>query len=709
MADEPKLQVFKATGKDGNIYEIHAPDFNTALKQAEEYATANNAELSFEAPADYKEPAAPKQIPDWIQLQRAQSEAQIPDWMKLQRAQNEAAMSENMSGGVFGPGLGKLALQAPKLVGGYLAANYADSDTPAQNTGNRFLRDVARTAPAVATGGVAGGAGNFLLGRLFDKISGETHAQPPGAGEVSSEVLGGLIPGLNMVKGRGPQMLQKLAGLAEKNPITASTAVGTGAGALAAQGRNSPTEEGAVTGFLGGLGSGILGKVGKRLLQALPTIERSKVLEELRGLGINLTTKDADTDTIQDIAGKMKRPAAALELAEKQQVDLPGEIKETAAKINNARTLDSMQARNKSNAAFKVLANTAEEESLNTLRLARARSMAAREVKSLEEKLAESKAVGGARQAQELKLSKAKENLFILDEGMRRNKTIAKLNERGPRQALISAEEYEKTLRQGRLRSKFELREAENMRVASNEVYDKVAGEGFDFRNLGPNEKSAIKILAVDNPGDITKRMIADPSAAETASRGIRSLFGEKSPEFAAVKNRFGHDMIDFATDKSTARFGSGPISGRKLGRFLEKFSPGTIDNIYGPGAHQKLLIMSEMLSTSENIRTPQMKLMLTPYAISTAAGALYGGSEHAVPYGAVGLVVAGVGHMLWKSVPALLDDAVNKGTKLGKVLDSYAKTKTPGAGLSRAIPKVVRAASDELPPTQEQTPSAPR
>lgn len=696
MADEPKLQIFKATGKDGNIYEIHAPDFNTALKQAEEYATANNAELSFEAPADYKEPAAP---------------GQMPDWMKAQMAQNQAALGENMSGGpLAGLGLGKLAVQAPKMVGGYLAANSLDSDTPAQNTGNRFLRDVARTAPAVATGGVGGGAGNFLLGRLFDKISGETNAQPPGAGEVASEALGSLIPGLSMVKGRGSQMLQKLAGLAEKNPITASTVVGTGAGALAAQGRTSPTEEGAATGFLGGLGSGILGKTGKRLLEALPTIERTKVLEKLRGLGINLTTEDADTATIQDIAGKMKRPAAALELAEKQQLDIAGEVKEAAAKVNNARTLDSMQAKNKSNAAFKVLANTAEEESLNTLRLARSRSAAAREVKALEEKLAESKAVGGARQAQELKLSKAKENLFILDEGMRRNKTIAKLNERGPRQALVSAEEYEKTLRQGRLRSKFELREAENMRVASNEVYDKVAGEGFDFRNLGPNEKSAIKILAVDNPGDITKRMIADPSAAETASRGIRSLFGEKSPEFAAVKNRFGHDMIDFATDKSSTQFGSGPISGRRLGRFLEKFSPKTIDNIYGEGAHKQLLLLSEMVSRSEGIRTPpQSRLMLTPYAVSTATGALMGGSEHGVPYGAIGLAVAGFGHFLWKNVPALLDDAVNKGSKLGKVLDSYAKTKTPGAGLSRAIPKAVRYASDQLPPTQEQTPSAPQ
>ena len=695
MADEPKLQIFKATGKDGNIYEIHAPDFNTALRQAEEYATANNAELSFEAPADYKDPAAP---------------GQMPDWMKAQTAQNEAAMGENMSGGpLAGLVLGKLAVQAPKMVGGYLAANSMDSDTPAQNTGNRFLRDVARTAPAVATGGMAGGAGNFLLGRLFDKISGETNAQSPGAGEVTSEALGNLIPGLSMVKGRGPQMLQKLAGLAEKNPITASTAVGTGAGALAAQGRTSPTEEGAATGFLGGLGSGILGATGKRLLEALPTIERTKVIAKLRTLGINLDSKDADTEAIQDIAGKMKRPAAALRNAETEQLDIPGEIQETAAKVNNARTLDSMQAKNKSNAAFKVLANTAEEESLNTLRLARARSSAAKEVKALEEKLAQSKAVGGARQAQELKLSKAKENLFILDEGMRRNKTIAKLNERGPRQALISAEEYEKTLRQGRARSKFELREAENKRVATNEVYDKVASEGFDFRNVGPNEKSAIKLLAVDNPGDITKRMIADPSAAETASKGMIRLFGQKSPEFTAVKNRFGHDMIDFATDKSTARFGSGPISGRKLGRFLEKFSPRTIDNIYGDGAHQQLLLLSEVLSTSENIRTPQMKLMLTPYAISTAAGALAGGSEHGVPYGAVGLAVAGVGHMLWKSVPALLDDAVNKGTKLGKVLNSYAKTKTPGAGLSRAIPKVVRAASDELPPTQEQTPSAPQ
>lgn len=696
MADEPKLQIFKATGKDGNIYEIHAPDFNTALKQAEEYATANNAELSFEAPPDFQDPAG---LP-----------IQMPEWMKVQKAQNEAALGENMSGGpLAGLGLAKLAVQAPKMVGGYLAANSLDSNTPAQNTGNRFLRDVARTAPAVVTGGMAGGAGNFLLGRFFDKISGETNAQPPGAGEVSSEALGSLIPGLNMVKGRGPQMLQKLAGLAEKNPITASTAVGTGAGALAAQDRTSPTEEGAATGFLGGLVSGILGKTGKRLLEALPTIERTKVLEKLRGLGINLTTEDADTATIQDIAGKMQRPAAALELAEKQQRDIAGEIKEAAAKVNNARTLDSMQAKNKSNAAFKVLATTAEEESLNTLRLARSRSAAAREVKALEEKLAESKAVGGARQAQELNLSKAKENLFILDEGMRRNKTIAKLNERGPRQALVSAEEYEKTLRQGRLRSKFELREAENMRVASNEVYDKVAGEGFDFRNLGPNEKSAIKILAVDNPGDITKRMIADPSAAETASRGIRSLFGEKSPEFAAVKNRFGHDMINFATDTEAAHFGSGPISGHKLGRFLKRFDSSTIDNLYGEGAYRQLLLLTKMLSTSENIRTPQMKLVLTPYAISTAAGALYGGSEHGLPYGAVGLVVAGVGHMLWKSVPALLDDAVNKGTKLGKVLDSYAKTKTPGAGLSRASPKVVRYTSAELPPKQEQTPSAPR
>ncbi len=694
MADEPKLQVFKATGKDGNIYEIHAPDFNTALKQAEEYATANNAELSFEAPPDYKDPSAP---------------AQMPDWMAAQTKQNEAALGENMSGGpLAGLGFGKLALQAPKAVGGYLAANYADSDTPAQNTGNRFLRDVARTAPAVATGGVAGGAGNFLLGRLFDKISGETNAQPPGAGEVASEVMGSVLPGLSMVQGRGPQMLQKLAGLAEKNPITASTIAGTGAGALAAQGRTTPTEEGAATGFLGGFGSGLLGATGKRLLEALPTSEREKVMAKLRELGVNLTSKDADTDTIQDIASKMKRPAAAIANAEKEQLDIPGEIQETAAKVNNARTLDSMQAKNKSNAAFKVLAITAEEESLNTLRLARARNNASREVKALEEKLADSKAVGGARQAQELKLSKAKEKLFILDEGMRRNKTIAKLNERGPRQALISAEEYERTLRQGRSRSKFELREAENKRVATNEVYDKVASEGFDFRHVGPNEKSAIKLLAVDNPGDITKRMIADPSAAETASRGIRRLFGEKSPEFAAVKNRFGHDMIDFATDKSSARFGSGPISGRKLGRFLEKFSPATIDNIYGEGAHKKLMLMSEMLSTSENIRTPQMKLMLTPYAISTAAGALAGGSEHGVPYGAVGLAVAGVGHMLWKSVPALLDDAVNKGTKFGKILDSYAKTKTPGAGLSRAIPKVVRHAGDELPPTQEQTPSVP-
>lgn len=692
MADEPKLQIFKAKGSDGREYHFEAPDFNAATEAARSYAEQNKVDFTMEPPA------------------KSWGPEEIKNWQEGIKGQNEAAIGQNMAGDILGTlGLARLTGQAPIHAAAYLTANKLDDRTKPENEGNRLLRDATRVAPSLLTGGPTAALANFGMGRFLDHFGDQGNTQPPGPGEVASEVAGAVLPGLSTLGGHGGPVLQKLADLAKNNPVTANAVSGGVQAGLASADRTTGTPESTIFGTMLGAGTSLAGKGFKRFLEALPSIEREKVMQKLGELGIDLSSGKQTMDKIQEIIEKMKRPAAAIADAEKKAVDIPGEIDTETARVNLARTLDPMQARNKTNAAFKVVAKTAEEESLNTLRLARARAAANKEVADLEKQVKNTTAVGGAKSAQEAKLARAKEKLFILDEGMRRNQTLAKINQRGPQQQLISAQEYENQLRKSRLKSQFELRDEENKMVAANEVYNKVSREGYDFRNLGPNEKAAIQLLAVKHPGHIVAEMEKDPAAAETASAGFKSLFGPKSAEMQAIKNRLGTDMIDAARDVDNPKFSGGPISGHNMAIFLKKFKPTTIDNIYGDGAYRKLLALSTMLHRSENLRAPatSFRMLLTPYAISTAAGAMMGGSEHGVPYGGIGFVTAMGAHMAWKTIPAMLDDAVNKNTKFGQMLEKMTHVNHPGSTAVKAAPKVVSNSGAPLP-TPEQTTSEP-
>lgn len=679
MAD-PKKQSFVFDGDDGNEYEFAAPTLEAAVTAATNFAKTRKIGLT----AQFDTPEA--QPPS----------SEMPEWMRAQAAQNQAAMGENMSGGpLAGLGLGKLALQFPKAAAGYMGANALDNNTAPGNEGNRALRDLTRVAPAAIAGGPVAGASNFALGRLFDKFFKENNAQAPGPGEISSEIVSNIIPGLGTIGNRGGKIVQAAKSLAEKNPLLANMASGGATAGLAAQDRTTPSGASVAGGAGVGMLSNLLGRGLQRGLKSLPSLENPEVMKILEQFGYRPSEIPQDRKVLGGVSELMGDVDEAADI-NKAGNSLEQRIQNTARKVEAARSLESANAQKGKLSALRAVATGNEDEALKRLSEARAEQAAKAAVKAA--KTPEEKALAEGR-------------LWTLQQGVASRRAQVKSARAATNDVLIDAETFQNRLKDTKQASKFAQREREIRLTAANEEFDKVAQSGYDPRNLDPDQISTVKLLANEDPGRITSKMFADKDSALTNVIGMKKLFGEKSPEFDSVKNYFIHRMFTDATDRGKDKFGGIALSGTKLGHFLEGKTQESVDELLGAGAYRRLNALENMLTRSEKIRTPGegWKIVLTPAVLGGVLGGLAGGSEHGTAYGGIGLIVAGALLGTWKTLPAFLDDAMRKQSTLGKILEKTAKAPVSGGSASRAVSKFASKAGLSTRPTQEQTPSAPQ
>jgi hypothetical protein len=678
MAD-PKKQSFVFDGDDGNEYEFAAPTLEAAVSAARKFAQTQKIGLT----AKFDTPEA-----------QPPSSTEMPEWMKAQAAQNQAAMGENMSGGpLAGLGLGKLAVQFPKAAAGYLGANALDNNTAPGNEGNRALRDITRVGPAMLAGGPVAGASNFALGRLFDKFFKENNAQPPGPGEVASEAVSNVIPGLNAVGNRGGKIVQAAKGLAENNPLIANMLSGGATAGLAAQDRTTPTNAAVVGGAGAGALTNLLGRGIQRGLKALPSLENPEVMALLQKFGYRPEDIPEDRKVLGGVSELMGDVSEGVDV-NKANNSVEQRIQDTARKIEAARSLEAANAQKGKLSALKVVAKGNEDEALKRLSEARAEQAAKAAVKVA--KTPEEKALAEGR-------------LWTLQQGIASRRAQAKAAGAVSKDVLVDAETYQNRLKDVKQNSKFAQREREIRLTAANEEFDKIANSGYDPRSLDPDQISTVKLLAKEDPGRITSKMFADKDSALTNVIGMKKLFGEKSPEFDSVKNYFIHKMFTESTDRGGDKFGGIALSGTKLGHFLEGKTQESVDELLGAGAYRRLNALENMLTRSAKIRTPGegWKIVLTPAALGGILGGLAGGSEHGTTYGGVGLLAAGTLVGAWKTLPAMLDDAMRKQSTFGKILEKTAKAPVSGGSASRGISKFASKAGLSTRPTQEQTPSA--
>lgn len=679
MAD-PKKQSFVFDGDDGNEYEFAAPTLEAAVTAATNFAKTRKIGLT----AQFDTPEA--QPPS----------SEMPDWMKAQAAQNQAALGENISGGpLAGLGLGKLALQFPKAAAGYMGANALDSNTAPGNEGNRALRDLTRVAPAVIAGGPVAGASNFALGRIFDKFFKENNAQAPGPGEISAEAASNIIPGLGAIGNRGGKIVQAAKSLAEKNPLLANMASGGATAGLAAQDRTTPSGAAVAGGAGVGMLSNLLGRGLQRGLKSLPSLENPEVMKILEQFGYRPSEIPQDRKVLGGVSELMVDVDEAADI-NKAGNSVEQRIQNTARKVEAARSLESANAQKGKLSALRAVAAGNEDEALKRLSEARAEQAAKTAVKaatSPEQKAA------------------AENRLWTLQQGVASRRAQAKAARASTNDVLVDAETFQNRLKDTKQTSKFAQREREIRLTAANEEFDKVAQSGYDPRNLDPDQISTVKLLANEDPGRITSKMFSDKDSALTNVIGMKKLFGEKSPEFDSVKNYFIHKMFTDATDRGKDKFGGIALSGTKLGHFLEGKTQESVDELLGAGAYRRLNALENMLTRSEKIRTPGegWKIVLTPAALGGILGGLAGGSEHGTTYGGVGLLAAGALVGAWKTLPAMMDDAMRKQSTLGKILEKTAKASVSGGSTSRAVSKFASKAGLSTRPTQEQTPSAPQ
>jgi hypothetical protein len=435
----------------------------------------------------------------------------------------------------------------------------------------------------------------------------------------------------------------RVSKLLAKNPITTNVAAGAATAGLASQDRTTPTAPAMALGGATALGGSLLGKGLQRGLQALPSIENPKALATLQGLGYSPETIPQERQSLQNLGGTMKEVSEAASLVDKLK-SVKERIKTTKARVEKARTLESAQAENKKVSALKEVLAGAENPDLS-------------------------------------KLEKAKGKAVLQD-----------------------AESYQDKLKAVKQKNEFALRDREIAKIAAGEEFDRISDSGYDPRNLAPNQKAAVDLLATEHPEEITARLLSQPDKALSAVKGISELFGPKSEQLKSVRNHMLHRLFTDSIDDNAGKFSGRALSGHKIGEFLNKLPTDVVEELFGnKQAVSKLRELENMLTRSSKLREPShsFRVLLTPGGMGAAAGLAMGGAENALPYTGVGLVLGSTLLGAWKTIPAMLDDAMRKDTNLGKLLTAYGSTKSPGSTVPRIVSKFVGKTGVS---TQEQT-----
>lgn len=590
---------------------------------------------------------------------------------------------------------------------------------------NRMLRrGMEFGIPAIMGGGkpnaLLGGAVNAGIGETMDRLGGSDPSKyrPITSGDILSEFIAG-IPGAGetggLLKRLGP-FGEKLAETMGKNPLATNTAVGLGAGATSTLGSD---ESAVLPGIVGGgigLGSGWLsGKISNKM-KAAPIIAEEQARDAADKLAPSKLLPGS-RGTMLDNAPKMQALSDAADYIE-QTTGFKAKLGDETNKVALGRIGPRGKAAQQVNAANKALVTENQLEATRRLMEFRSKNNLQGEISELVKQRAKFQTADSptARKL-DAELAFAKQKLEAHTELVTQRRANKAPGVAKAELDLTKAENYQKTLDRITSRARNAQEKAEIEKYAAQAVFDDIGQKtGFHPNDLTPQKRAAAKWLANNHPDVIVKDFFDHPEKSVERVEGMVQLFGPKSAEHTAIKNKVMAHMFDTAVDIKDSVSPGKALSGRRFGEQLAKLPKETVNYLFdNPNAHQVLVGVEKLLSSAENSRNNPngLKIILGMGGGAGMAGAGYyaanrQSSEEDILSRPViiALGTAGVLHR-YQNIPKLVESMLSTDSVFSSALRRYASKQTPGA-----LANVVAAANafrGRSAPTQEQTPSAPQ
>jgi len=626
------------------------------------------------------------------------------------------------------PQLGPLRMGDPDALAEAMAPDPlspANAATMMPGEENRYLRrGMEFGIPAIMGGGrpnaLLGGAINAGIGEGMDRLGGSDPSKyrPITSGDFLSELIAG-IPGAGeaggLLKRLGP-LGEKLAASMGKHPVATNTAVGGAAGAASTLGSD---EDATLPGMLGagiGLTAGGLGKMFSNKIKAAPTIADEQA-RKAAGEFAPTTTLPGTRETMINRAPAMQDLSDAAAYIEKQ-TGLPQRIKTEAAAVASARNAPRQAAARGVAAADTTVRKENELEAVRRLMEARRRGDLNSEITELVNQRAKFQSPSSPtaqRLDEDLRLARHKLEAHTELVATRRANEAPGLSK--AKRELKTVEDVQKTLNGITRKARTAKERAEIERYAAKAIFDDMGDKtGFHPDDLTPQKKATAQWMASTHPDLIVDDFFDNPSKSIERAEGIVQLFGPKSKEQEAIKNKVMSHMFERAVDINDAVAPGRALSGKKFGEQLTKLPKQTVDYLFdNPNAHTGLVLVEKLLTAAEKSRN-------NPNALRVVLGAGGGAGLAGAGYYAANrqsseddilsrpVIIAlgtGAGIKAYQSIPKLVDAMLSTNSVFASALRRYASKQTPGA-----LANVVAASNafrGRSAPTQEQTPSAPQ
>jgi len=590
---------------------------------------------------------------------------------------------------------------------------------------NRYLRRVMEFGfPAIMGGGrpnaLIGGAINAGIGEGMDRLNGgsPTNYRPITSGDILSEFISG-IPGAGeaggLLKRLGP-LGEKLAASMAKHPIATNTAVGGAAGAASTLGSDESAALPATLGASIGLGSGWLGGKISNKMKAAPIIAKEQAREAADKLAPSKILPGS-RGTMLDNAPKMQALSDAADYIE-QTTGFKAKLGDETNKVAIGRIGPRGKATQQVNAANKALVSENQIEATRRLMEFRSKNNLQGEISELVKQRAKfQNADTPTAQRLDTELAFARQKLEAHTELVTQRRANKAPGVVKAELDLTKAENYQKTLDRITSRARTAQEKAEIEKYAAQAVFDDIGQQtSFHPNDLTPQKTAAAKWLASNHPDVIVKDFFEHPEKSVERVEGMVQLFGPKSAEHTAIKNKVMAHMFDTAVDINDSVSPGKALSGKRFGEQLAKLPKETVDYLFdNPNAHQVLVGVEKLLSAAEKSRNNPnaLKVVLGMGGGAGIAGAGYyaanrQSSEEDILSRPViiALGTAGVLHQ-YQNIPKMVEAMLSTNSIFASALRRYASKQTSGA-----LTNVVAASNafrGRSAPTQEQTPSAPQ
>jgi len=591
---------------------------------------------------------------------------------------------------------------------------------------NRYLRrGMEFGIPAVMGGmkpsALLGGAANAAIGEGMDRLNNgsPTNYRPITSGDFLSELIAS-IPGAaesgGLLKRLGP-LGEKLATTMGNNPVATNALAGGAAGTtsvIGSQDDSSPALPG-ILGTLVGAGAGGLGKLVSNKMKAAPIIAE----EQARGLADNLAPSKllpGSRGTMLDNAPKMQALADASDYIE-QTTGFKAKLGDETNKVTLGRIGPRGKAAQQVTAANKSLVTENQLEATRRLMEFRAKNNLQGEISELVKQRAKFQTADSPTAKKlDAELAFAKQKLEAHTELVTQRRANKAPGVAKAELDLTKAENYQKSLDRITSRARNAQEKAEIEKYAAQAVFDDIGQKtGFHPNDLTPQKRAAAKWLASNHPDVIVKDFFDHPEKSVERVEGMVQLFGPKSAEHTAIKNKVMSHMFETAVDINDSVSPGKALSGKRFGEQLAKLPKETVDYLFdNPNAHQVLVGVEKLLSSAEKSRNNPnaLRVVLGMGGGAGMAGAgYYAANRQSAEEDILSkpvLIALGTAGVLksYQSIPKFVESMLSTDSVFSSALRRYASKQTPGA-----LANVVAAANafrTRPAPTQEQKPSAP-